>query len=60
MVNSCREKVTRVLLTRLLNSSACSGIVALDVIKVLDSRTIFNLAKSNTVPCMFTAVLSLG
>ena len=29
-------------------------------IKFLMVETIFNLAKVNTVPCMFTAALSLG
>ena len=33
--------------------------LALDVIQVLDSRTIFNLAKVNTVLCMCAAALSL-
>ena len=34
--------------------------LALDVIQVLDGRNLFNLAKVNTVPCMFTATLSLS
>ena len=34
---------------------------ALDVVQVLDgSYELFNLAKVNTVPCMFTATLSLS
>ena len=37
--------------------------LALDVIQIFDGSytgTIFNPAKVNTVPCMFTATLSLG
>ena len=34
--------------------------LALDVIQVLDGRNFFNLSKVSTVPCMFTAVLSLS
>ena len=32
--------------------------LVLDVIKVLDGGTVFNLAKVDTVPCMRTASLS--
>ena len=35
-------------------------VLALDVIKFLMVGTFFNLAKVNTVPCTFTATLSLS
>ena len=61
--NGCRIKDQRYetesasfILTKLLNSSACSGIGC----EFLLVGTIFNLAKVNTVPCMFTATLSLS
>ena len=44
------------ILTELLNSTKC---LTLDVIQVLLAGTI-NLVKVHTVPCMFTAALSLS
>ena len=45
-------------LTELYNSSKDD--LALDVIKFHDGMIFFNLARVNTVPCLFIAVVSLG
>ena len=57
VINYCQGKVAGVLFR--LNYSIHQHALALDVIQVLDSRNyFFNLAKANTVPCIFTATHS--
>ena len=56
MVNTCQERLLELFVTKL--ASICSSI---DVIQVLDGskEQFFNLAKVNTVPCMFSTTPSL-
>ena len=53
---TCVEGCKSFILTELLNSANCCGI---GCDSSSDGRNYFNLAKVNTVHCMFTATLSL-